>query len=346
MIYLCCRNILEDPRDILQKLGPTADRVGVSNNQLTVLCAALTDHGGGDIDDISLSKSTCRRSRTTARSEMAADVRKNFSCSFGQISFDGKLLKDLFGPEKMNRLAIVLVEEPESQILGIMKTADGTGRIEAEAVKRVLDTWEISEKIIACGFDTTTSNTGIHKGCCTILEELLGRQLLWLACRHHMFELVLKATFKELFGDTSGPEETFFKFMKTAWSSLDLTDIRLPHIPSFYRAEAASLLSFINTRLEPQNVHLLPRGDYKEFLELAKIILGGDIKRKKGFTYQIQQPGADSHARWMSKAIYTLKLSLLQHQFPDFHWQKKRKVEKMALFNILEINRSFLAQSN
>ena len=216
MIYLCCRNILEDPRDILQKLGPTADRVGVSNNQLTVLCAALTDHGGGDIDDISLSKSTCRRSRTTARSEMAADVRKNFSCSFGQISFDGKLLKDLFGPEKMNRLAIVLVEEPESQILGIMKTADGTGRIEAEAVKRVLDTWEISEKIIACGFDTTTSNTGIHKGCCTILEELLGRQLLWLACRHHMFELVLKATFKELFGDTSGPEETFFKFMKTA----------------------------------------------------------------------------------------------------------------------------------
>jgi len=48
----------------------------------------------------------------------------------------------------------------------------------------------------------------------------------------------------------------------------------------------------------------------------------------------------------MSKAIYTLKLSLLQHQFPDFPWQKKRKVEKMALFNILEINRSFLAQSN
>ena len=122
-------------------------------------------------------------------------------------------------------------------------------------------------------------------------------------CRHHMFELVLKATFKELFGDTSGPDEIFFKFMKTAWSSLDLTDIRLPHIPFFYRAEAASLLLFINTRLEPQNVHLLPRGDYKEFLELAKIILGGDIKRKKGFTYHIQQPGADSHARWMSKAI-------------------------------------------
>ena len=57
-------------------------------------------------------------------------------------------------------------------------------------------------------------------------------------------------------------------------------------------------------------------GITEEFLELAKVILGCEINHKKGFTYQIQQPGAD---RWMSKAIYTLKLSLLQHQFPDFH---------------------------
>ena len=58
------------------------------------------------------------------------------------------------------------------------------------------------------------SNTGVHKAACTILQDLLGRQLLWLACRHHMLELVLKATFQELFGDTTGPEESFFKFLK------------------------------------------------------------------------------------------------------------------------------------
>ena len=51
----------------------------------------------------------------------------------------------------------------------------------------------------------------------------------------------------------------------------------------------------------------------KELLELARIIIGGDIKRKMGYTYKMQKPGADSHARWMPKAIYTLKLSLLQH---------------------------------
>ena len=45
------------------------------------------------------------------------------------------------------------------------------------------------------------------------LANCLGQQLLWLACRQHTFELVLKATFKELFGDTFSPEETFFKFV-------------------------------------------------------------------------------------------------------------------------------------
>ena len=50
-------------------------------------------------------------------------------------------------------------------------------------------------------------------------------QLLWLACRHHMLELILKATFFRFFGDTSGPEVTLFKFLKTSWDSLNLAVI-------------------------------------------------------------------------------------------------------------------------
>ena len=50
----------------------------------------------------------------------------------------------------------------------------------------------------------------------------------------------------------------------------------------------------------------------------------------------IQRPGADSHARWMSKAIYTLKLTLLQHQFSDIPWHKKRKMIFFIVFVYLE----------
>ena len=53
-----------------------------------------------------------------------------------------------------------------------------------------------------------------------------------------------------------------------------------------------------------------------------------DILSKLGPT----EPGADHHARWMSKSFYILKLSLLQHQIDEIHWQTKKKIHKMALF--------------
>ena len=62
----------------------------------------------------------------------------------------------------MNRLAVVLVQEEENKILCISKTEDLTGKKEAEMVKETLDIWNITEKIIAIGFDTTISNTGVQ----------------------------------------------------------------------------------------------------------------------------------------------------------------------------------------
>ena len=120
--------------------GPTTDRLGVSNNQLTVLTAVFTNHGGGDIDEIALSKSTCRRSRTSARAHEAEDIRNNLQCTVGQMKFDGKLLLDLGVFEKVKQTCCC-------------PCAGG-------------------------GFDTTASNSGVHKGACTILQELLQRQLL------------------------------------------------------------------------------------------------------------------------------------------------------------------------
>jgi hypothetical protein len=66
-----------------------------------------------------------------------------------------------------------------------------------------LDEWELSDQIIVLGFDSTSSNTGDHKG--------LNKQLLWLACRHHILELVIGAAYTKLFVDTKSPEVTLFK---------------------------------------------------------------------------------------------------------------------------------------
>ena len=57
-----------------------------------------------------------------------------------------------------------------------------------------------------------------------------------------------------------------------------------------------------------------PREDYREFLELVIIFLGGTPPRGISF----RGPGAFHLARWMAKAIYCLKMYL-------FHFDQGRK---------------------
>ena len=104
---------------------------------MTGIFAAISNHGGGDINNISLSKSTARRHRATARKEVAATIKENFTCDVGQINFDGKLLPNLYGFGKVNRLAVVLIQHPENKILSITSTESSTGKVEAETVKAV-----------------------------------------------------------------------------------------------------------------------------------------------------------------------------------------------------------------
>lgn len=56
---------------------------------------------------------------------------------------------------------------------------------------------------------------------------------------------------------------------------------------------------------------LQPRDDYREFLELACILLGGMSTEK----IQFRRPGAAHHARWLAKGIYCLKIFMFKKQF-------------------------------
>ena len=151
---------------------------------------------------------------------------------------------DWFG--KIHRLAVVLVRENEYQILCIAKAEDGTGKTEAGIVHAALLDWGVVNRIIACGFDTTSSNTGKFAGSCVILQQLLDHQIAWMACKHHINELVVGAAFKEIFGDTTGPDVTLFKVLKKKWNSLDLADLKLPEIPRVFEEDVADLLALID----------------------------------------------------------------------------------------------------
>jgi len=56
---------------------------------------------------------------------------------------------------------------------------------------------------------------------------------------------------------------------------------------------------------------LQPRDDYCELLELSVVFLGSTPPRGTRFRY----PGAIHRARWMGRAIYSIKMSLFRNQY-------------------------------
>ena len=47
-----------------------------------------------------------------------------------------------------------------------------------------------------------------------LLQDILQRQLLWLACRHYILELLVKAAYQQLFGDSKSSDVKLFSILK------------------------------------------------------------------------------------------------------------------------------------
>jgi len=81
-----------------------------------------------------------------------------------------------------------------------------TCRAMAHAVHSAIQELGLENLVLAMCFDTTSSNTGRLSGVCVILDQLLGRTLLHLGCRHHVLELrVLAAAFAVHMGPSKAP---------------------------------------------------------------------------------------------------------------------------------------------
>jgi len=216
------------PKKIMQsdEIANAADRLKLSDNQVTMLVSAVIKASGGNLDEFDISTSTTRRSRMCCRQKLAEEVMDSFRQNpplFAAVHWDGKLLRDLLG-ESHERLAVLLSGEPEyreGKLLGVPSLTDSKGKTQADATYDLLEAWDICDRVVALVFDTTASNSGVHKGAAKLLEERLNRKLLYLACRHHVLELVVAAVWRELFGDTVGPENTYFAQFKKAWQAID-----------------------------------------------------------------------------------------------------------------------------
>ena len=95
----------------------------------------------------------------------------------------------------VDRLPIMVSGKDVTKLLAIPKLQSGTAAVISDACLAEIRSWGLEDRIVAMCFDTTASNTGCKGGVCIKLETELGKELLNLACRHHVSEIVLEKVF-------------------------------------------------------------------------------------------------------------------------------------------------------
>lgn len=85
--------------------------------------------------------------------------------------FDGKLMQDLIGSTKVERIAVLVSYNGTSKFLGAPKLVSATGKNIADVVYDRLVTWNIVNQVNGLSYDTTATNTGIHSGAVALLEK-------------------------------------------------------------------------------------------------------------------------------------------------------------------------------
>ena len=254
------------------------------------------------------------------------------------LHFGGKIVADYTDGLKSKRERIaVLVSSPdldEEQLLGVPPIEGGTAEEITDGILSVLEKWGLDgSDIVGLSFDTTAVNTGKWSGANVRLEREMMKQMLYLACRHHVFEVIIKCVATEVGRPTKGAEDTLFKrFRDEGWGELIEEGIDMENLVKFDSVNAST---FVRTEaektLEFLTQHLLTnkfiREDYRELCELAVVYLGGPVEK-----FRFQTPGPVHHARFMGKCIYYLKCGLLQLQTGTFHQNEIREINILSEF--------------
>lgn len=79
------------------------------------------------------------------------------------VHWDGKVVSTLIGRDLVDRQAILVTGKSTTQLLGVPFLEKGTGKAIGEAVVELIKKWDLSERIKAMSFDTTSVNTGNYR---------------------------------------------------------------------------------------------------------------------------------------------------------------------------------------
>ena len=318
---------------ITPKLAAALDRTKMSDRKAMFVISETAQSLGHNVNTLSISRSSIKRHREEQRAQMAAALKEEFTGDVPLIvHWDGKLMTDLTGKEHIDRLPVIVTGVGVSQLLKVSRLPNGTGDKQSTAVVEALQEWNVQDRVVGMCFDTTASNTGCHIGACTLIEHKLGNDLLYLACRHHIMELLVGAAFTVSLSPSAAPEVLLFKRFQEQWSLIDKNDYStstgITEMTNILEPVKADIIRFSDTQLLCRNN--VVRDDYREFLELAIIFLGGTPPRG----IHIMAPEAMHQARWMAKVICSLKIWMFRSQF-KLTKKEEKGLREVCLFSVV-----------
>ena len=310
------------PREAIHIVAPALKAVGINVDNLTLCTTSLYE------------------ARKKVRSVIEENVRETFNPNTPLIAhFDGKILPD-HDCINSDRMPIVVSGKNIEKLLAIPKLpGSGTGVMMGSKVVEVLKQWEgVPEWLAGLCFDTTSANTGLHNRAINIVQQAFDKRLLFLACRHHILEIIAAAVFDSFFC-SSGPQIPIFGRFREQWSFIDQSKYdpidretegyKLTEPEKMWLEQnSAAVVDFLRDALTGDKQ---PRQDYREFIKLSLVALGETEQFPGGVHFS--PPGAYHRARWMAKGIYSLKMLCFRKQF-KMNAHELQALKRICLFTI------------
>ncbi|KAL4150130.1 hypothetical protein QTP88_003964 [Uroleucon formosanum] len=300
---------------ITDKMAAALDRCKISDRDAVhILLATAEESFGININELIINRTSVNSIRQRFRKNRIEALRVNFNPSQRGpcvVHWDGKLLLSLSEKKLVDRLPIIISYKGIEQLLGVPELISGTGENQATAVYQALENWSLTDNVQSLCCDTTASNTGRLKGACILLEQKLEREILYLLCRHHILEVVLRNAFEIKIDIASAPDVPIFKRFQKCWPNINVNNFHIGLEDTFVFQSLQNLKDELLIFCINQLKQYQPRDDYKELLELTIIFLGQTPPN--GIFFKV--PGPIHHARWMSKAIYSIKIFLFRNEF-------------------------------
>lgn len=300
------------------------------------LCENLLKTGvkinGGNPNAYGISKTNLWSKIIQLRSSQKNRLLESLSADTCKIilHFDGKQCSRLnerhVGKEER---FIILCHTIKGDIpLGFFALKSKSGAECANEILKWLTEYNLSNRVVGMVSDTESTNTGHQNGTCALVEHGLKDQLLYLMCRHHIKEVMLKDLFAIIFGRSQAANITTFNMLIENWDDIKATGFQYAPINNTKLIETPLLRRISQEAIESIKLHAkskVIREDYAEINDLVLKFFG--IKTDIPF----RVVGARNNARWMARIIYAMKTYLFRNHL-DLDFDFIDSLERFCLF--------------